>query len=256
MQLRGRELQLPQSFPLGLEQGRDGALSSSCSRCCDHFFRSRALRRSPQRGSPPAAAAWGTRRAKGVPWRYRPHPADCTGPSVPAGDARGTRRQTRGGGSGCGSSNTGNWAVHFTWRQEPRFPQQTVVKAGFGGKSNGVVKTDQYPRVEGCYQPRRPQASEVPLYQWGSDEAAIPATPYHPASTSMITSWSRRPKVFLPSEREGGGCGPHSGLLKPCQGFPPILGRSGAAVLFPGEGSAWGQASPGLGLPMTGGRFP
>ena len=71
---------------------------------------------------------------------HRPRQLTARDPNVPPGDASGTQGQTKGRDGGCG--NKGTHAGRFMWRQETAMPQQAVVKAGFGEKSNGGVKTD------------------------------------------------------------------------------------------------------------------
>ena len=195
------------------------ALSSSCSRCLysDHFFRSRALRSLSSEGSSTGGRCLGTRRAKGVAWRYRPHRPTARDPSVPAGGACGTQGQTKGWGGGCGGSNTGNWAVRFTRRQETAIPPADRGESWLWRKVKW--RRENRPISQGVKSlssaPETPN-SGVPPVSVGSDEAAIPATPPH-HRLRACTSRSRRPKVSCHPEGRG-----LCATFEPAQALPGV----------------------------------
>lgn len=136
---------------------------------------------------------------------------------------------------------TGPFALHGD--KKPRSPQQTVVKAGFGEKSNGGVKTDQYPRESrACHQPRRPQTAGSPLYQWGLMRQR--SQPPHPTTGFERVRPGAGGRRFPAIQRDG-GCGPHSSLLKPCQEFPAHTWPFRSSSTFSRTGLSMGPGRPG-----------
>lgn len=114
---------------------------------------------------------------------------------------------------------------------------------GFGEKSNGVVKTDQYPRESrACYQPRRPQTG-VPLYQWGLMRASRSQPPHPTTSTSIEYVLEQEAEGFLPSRR---GRGLWS--VEPAQALPGVSAHTQpfrSSSTFSRRGLSMGPGQPG-----------